>query len=199
MPEHDDALSRLLDQLEEAGHEPDLCVAGLADVIGRRAFAALMFVAALVAVSPASVVPGVTSVVAVVSFLLAGQMVLGQRSLWLPGVIAARRIEGARLRAAVQWLRRPVGWLERLSRPRLLFLLRGPALLLWLALVMGLCLVMPFLEVIPGAGTLAATCIALIAAAILTQDGVLAVLGAGFAAAYLFLVVRMSSLVVSVF
>ncbi|MFE3837374.1 exopolysaccharide biosynthesis protein [Pseudogemmobacter sonorensis] len=199
MPGHEDALSDLLDRLEAAGREEEVTVATLSEMIGARSFAGLMLVFALIAVSPASVVPGVTSAVAVVEFLLVGQMMLGRKYLWLPPFIARRGIEGARLAAAVEWLRRPVRWVSRFIGPRLSFLLGGPWIFLWLGMVMALTVVMPFMEVIPGAGTIAATCIALVAAAILTRDGLLILFAALFAGAFLFLFGSVSGWILSLF
>lgn len=148
----------------------------MVETFGHRSFAALMLIFALIAVSPASTVPGVTAAVAVVELLLVVQMIAGRRHLWLPGFLGRRGLSGERLRTAVSWLRGPVGFIDRLLRPRLRFLTEKPVLHLWLILILGLTLVMQFMEFLPGSGTLAASVIALCAAAILTHNGALLIL-----------------------
>lgn len=176
MQDGQSVLIGVLDQLEEAGKADTVSVAEVVETIGDRSFAALMLIFALVAVSPASVVPGVTTMTGVLELILVSQMIAGRRHLWLPQVVASRSMDGGKLRKGIDWLRRPVGFVDRLLRPRLVAMTRKPLLLPWLFLVMGLAVFMPFMEVVPGSGSLASTVIALIAAAILTRDGTLLIL-----------------------
>lgn len=176
MTEDKDVLGALLEKLEQSAQEQTVSVADVVDTTGPRSFAALMLVFALIAVSPASVVPGVTTGVALFEFILVTQMIAGRRHLWLPDVLARRRIAGEKLRAATRWLSRPVAFTDRLLRPRLSFLTEKPWIYPWLILILVLTLLMPFMEFVPGSGTLAASVIALIAAALLTRDGALLLL-----------------------
>jgi hypothetical protein len=175
MNETPSVLRGILDQLEEAGTEDYVSVAGVVETFGHRSFAALMLIFALIAVSPLSTLPGVTAAVALVEFLLVTQMIAGRRHVWLPSILGRRRLTGQRLRQAVAWLRRPVAFTERLLRPRLTYLTEKPLLHIWLILILVLTMVMPAMEFLPGSGTLASAVIALSAAAILTHDGALLV------------------------
>ncbi len=172
-------LNAVLDQLEDASTSETVTIDALVKTIGPQAFTALMLVFALVAISPASVVPGVTSAVGLIEAMLAAQMIMGRPHLWLPGFIAQRGVAGARLGTAVGWLRKPIGFIDRILRPRLSFMTEKPWILPWLIVVFCLGLIMPFMELIPTSGTIIATFIALVAAAMLTRDGLLLVLAAG--------------------
>ncbi|WP_283179609.1 exopolysaccharide biosynthesis protein [Gemmobacter sp. 24YEA27] len=176
MDENKDVLSAVLDQLDEIGATTTVSIGAVAEAIGTRSFATLMLIFALIAVSPASIVPGVTTVVALVEFLLVAQMIAGRRHIWLPDLLSDREIPGERLRSAVSWLRRPIAVVDQILQPRLSFLTEKPCLYIWLFLILALTLVMPFMELVPGTGTVASGLIALVAAAVLTRDGALLIL-----------------------
>lgn len=174
-----EVLQTLLDRLEAAGQAETVSVRNLTEAIGPHSFAALMLIFALIAVSPASVVPGVTTGVAVIEFLLILQLIAGVPRLWLPGALARLTLPGKRLRLGIGWLRRPVALADRLLHPRLIVLTKRPWIFPWLFLALGLTVAMPFMELVPGSGTMAASCIALVAAAILTRNGVVLLLAGG--------------------
>jgi hypothetical protein len=173
MAQRDRAISDVLDQLEAAVHDDSISVGEIMDQLGQRSFAALILVPALIAASPASAIPGLTSAVALIVALMVVQMLWGREEAWLPQFLAKRRIPSERVCQAVGWLRRPVAFVERFLRPRLSFLVQRPWVVLPLLVALGITLVMPFLEVIPMSGSIASTAIALFAAAMLTRDGVL--------------------------
>ena len=172
------ALSDVLDRLEGAATGESVAVGDVVEALGHRSFAALMLIFALISTSPASGIPGVTTLVAAIVFLLAAQMTLGRDCVWLPGAVTKRRIETGRLRKGIGWLRRPVEFLERFLRPRLAFLYHRPWVYLPLLLILGLTLAMPLMEAIPTSGSIASAVIAVFAAGLLTKDGTLALLSA---------------------
>jgi hypothetical protein len=111
----------------------------------------------------------------VILFSLMIQMFIGRKALWLPGFITRRRMSSDKLCKGIGWLRRPVRFVEGFLKPRLDFLFHRPWFWVTLGLILGLTLFMPFMEVIPMSGSLAAGVIALFAAGLLTRDGVLVV------------------------
>jgi hypothetical protein len=170
------ALSDILDRLERLADGAELAISDVVDAMGSSSFASLMLVFALIAASPASTIPGITAVVAVIEFTLVVQMIFGRSSVWLPSFITRRHIATDKLRKGVDWLRKPVGFVERFLKPRLTLLFHRPWKWLPLILIVLLTLFMPFMELIPSSGSIAATVIALYAASLLTRDGVLAIL-----------------------
>lgn len=171
--ERNAALSEVLDQLEGAAHDGSITVAEVVERLGRKSFASLMLVFSLISASPASAVPGITATVAALVFVLVVQMIIGRDCVWLPSVITCRQISTERLCKGVGWLRRPVHFVERFIRPRLPWLLHRPWIILPLMLILGLTLLMPFMEVIPTSGSIASAAIAFFAAGLLTRDGAL--------------------------
>ncbi|MDO5758729.1 MAG: exopolysaccharide biosynthesis protein [Rhodobacterales bacterium] len=169
------ALSDVLDRLEAAVDSDEITVKDIIEKLGRKAFAAVMLIFSLISTSPASAIPGITAVVAVITFLLAAQMIMGRKHLWLPGIITRRRLSGARLCKGIGWIRKPLHFVERVSKARLTFLFHRPWFYLPLVLIMALTLFMPFMELIPTSGSIASAVIALFAAGLLTRDGALVV------------------------
>lgn len=168
-------LSEVLDQLEQAAHGDAVTIQEVVEKLGRHSFASLMLIFSLISTSPASAIPGITAIVAVIVFILAGQMLLGRKCLWLPQVITRRRMSTRKLCKGVRWLRKPVHFVERFLKERLTFLLHRPWLYLPLLLVLGLTVFMPFMELVPTSGSIASAIIACFAAGLLTRDGALVI------------------------
>ena len=174
MPENTNhTLSDVLDRLEESAADDHIIVRDIVDNLGRKSFASLMLIFTLISASPASAIPGVTAIVAAIVFILVVQMIIGRKSVWLPELIMQRRLDAGRLNNGIRWLRKPVQFVEKLLKPRWSFFLRKPWLYLPLVLLLGLTMFMPFMEVVPTSGSIASAVIALFAAALLTQDGLL--------------------------
>lgn len=167
------ALSDVLDKLESAANDDHVSVSEIVEHLGHKSFASLMLLFALVSTSPASGIPGITATVALLVFVLAAQMVLGRKCVWIPGFVARRTISTERLCKGVEWLRKPVRFIERFLRPRFEFALHRPWIFLPLGLILTLTLAMPLLEAIPTSGSIASAVIALFAAGFLTRDGAL--------------------------
>lgn len=168
------ALSEVLDRLEQSIDGDDVAISEMVDRMGSHSFASVMLIFALISTSPASAIPGVTAVVAVIEFILVAQIVARRRSLWLPSFILHRRLSAEKLCRGIGWLRKPVRFIERFFKPRLTFLLHPPWIYVPLVLILMLTPLMPLMEVIPTSGSIASAVIAFFAASLLTRDGVLA-------------------------
>jgi hypothetical protein len=168
------------DQLEEwLGDGKPKTLGALGDVFGEKTFAVtvlfLMFV-------PALPLPtgGITHVFEVITVLIAAQMVLGRRTIWLPERWQRRELGALTTGKAVPFMVRRVRWFERFSRPRgaRLFDRRWFLRLLGLALIgfaVGAAVAPPFsgLDTLPALGAVA------VALSIILEDVV--VLGIGLA------------------
>ncbi|QUS37346.1 exopolysaccharide biosynthesis protein (plasmid) [Falsirhodobacter algicola] len=166
-------LTEVLDQLEELTDRDEVAIGDIVDKLGTQSFASVMLIFTLISASPASAIPGVTATVGIIVAMLVIQLMIGKRSLWLPGILMRRRLAGRRLKTAIGWMRRPVGLAERVLKRRLPALVHRPLLLLPLTLILCLALMMPLMEVVPASGSIASAVIALFAAGYLMRDGVL--------------------------
>lgn len=170
-PHKTQALSEVLDKLADSAEGDSVTVQEVVETLGHRSFASLMLIFSLVAVSPASAIPGLTATVGIITVLLVSQMIWGRDSVWLPRFITRRSLPTDKLCKGISWLRKPVRFVERFLRPRLTVLLHRPWLLLPLLLILGLALFMPVMEIIPTSGSIASAVIALFAAGLLARDG----------------------------
>jgi hypothetical protein len=107
------ALTRLF--ADVAG--PDgLSFGEMLDRIDERAFGLLILVLAIPCLVPG--LPG-AQLIAIPIFLLSAQLMLGRSEPWLPRGVLERRIGKTWLERMADFAGKRMGWIERLSRPRL--------------------------------------------------------------------------------
>jgi hypothetical protein len=121
--------------------------------------------------------PGVSMVLALPLLVIAPQIVVGRRELWIPAWLADRQIKRASLGKLIRRILRPLAWLERLVKPRLTFLTGriGAAFVGVAATVIALVLVLP----IPAANLVPSVALALFALGLTRRDGLLVLAGYG--------------------
>ncbi|MYZ47708.1 exopolysaccharide biosynthesis protein [Propylenella binzhouense] len=165
-------LSALLRQvLQDAGD--NIRVADIAMIFGDRAFGALLFLLAAPNLVPLP--PGSSAVLGAPLILIAGQLALGRRVLWLPDFVGRRTIRKADYERALAYglpyLRRT----ERLMMPRLTFMFGplGDRLIGLTCLLLAIILFLP----IPFANMVPALSIASFALALMQRDGIFAIIG----------------------
>lgn len=181
-------VEELVKTVGDAGNgDEDVSVEQIVEAIGDDAFAPLMLVPALIAITPASGIPGLTAMTGLIVVLISVQLVARRRSLWLPGFILRRKISRSKLDTATRWLQRPSRLVDRLTAKRLVFLVRPPFSIVPAVICMCAGLVMPLMEFVPFSGSVMAGAIALIALSFMADDGLLALLAGGLlvAAGYL--------------
>lgn len=183
-----DSLEAVIDTMVEAGDDDDVCVGDLVDEVGDEAFGPLMLVPALIAITPASGIPGLTATCGMIIALVAVQLVFRRESLWLPGFLRRRSIARSKLEKGREWLAKPARLIDRLTGKRLTFLVEPPFNIVPATICLGIGLIMPLLEFIPFSGSVAAGAVALFALAFVTEDGILAVLGTALVATVGYLV-----------
>lgn len=184
------ALAALIDRLSRI---PDgalrISVADLLTGLGEVSLLSLMLVPALIVVSPLSGIPILPTVCGLTIALIAAQALIGRPGIWLPGWLLRRTMDSAKFGRALDWMRRPAGWVDRVTAQRLGLLVSGPARPLMLAACILAGLAMPFLELLPLTSSILATAVTLIGLGLLVRDGLLALLGLGCVATGFALVV----------
>lgn len=152
-------------------------VRDLVEEFGEASFLPALMVPALIVVSPLSAIFFLPTLMGLSMALIAAQMLMGRRSLWLPRVLLSRSIAGGRLRRAVGWLERPGLWVDRQTTPRLTLLFYWPLRLIPVLGCMVSGLMMPFLELVPMSSTVLGLAIVLFAVALLARDGLFVIAG----------------------
>lgn len=180
MSEPDDGteeISKVLDDLDEAGDDENVSLGQIVDQMGDRSFAPMLLVPAIIMVSPISSIPGTPTISALIIGLTVAQMLYGRDSLWLPDFLLKRKVSSDRMHKAVNFLRKPVGYVEPVMKERLTFLADRPGNYLALFTCLCITLTMPLMEFVPMLASVAALAISLFAAGILVRDGLVLMMG----------------------
>lgn len=107
------------DELEDwLGGDAPKTVGALGEAFEERGFAVTIL---LLMFLPALPLPtgGITHVFEVITVIIALQMVLGRRTLWLPRRFKDRELGASITQKAVPFISRRIRWFERFSKPRL--------------------------------------------------------------------------------
>lgn len=154
-----------------------LTIQEMLDRVGPRSFGAILLIPALILVSPLSAIPLMPTLGGLVIITIAVQAFFGRRHLWLPRVLAKRKLNKSQLTRAVRFLRKPAAWLDKHSRRRLHLLTGAPLDRIALLSVIGVAATWPFLELVPMFTSISAGGVALVAFALMVRDGIILIAG----------------------
>lgn len=86
--ENSDGLVGVFDEIDNRvkreSDNANVRLAVLLSAVGRRSYGPLLLIIGLFAISPATILPGMTTVAAAITLIVAGQMALGLKKPWLP-------------------------------------------------------------------------------------------------------------------
>lgn len=171
--------SQLMALLADRIGDGDLTVGGFLEMLDTRAKGLLLLLLALPMCVPN--VPGVSTIFGVLLVAPALQMMLGQSALWVPARVRLWTFQGRGLVAAIQFSIAPLRWIERFTRPRLIWMTQWPATALigLQTLIMALVLVLPLW----GANMPPGVAVSMTGLALLQRDGLLMLLSVPIALA----------------
>lgn len=179
-----DTLSEVLDEVQdEVGEEhsspPDMTLGELLNAVGRQSYGPLLLIIGLFAISPATIVPGMTWLAAALTLIVAGQMALGLQHMWLPGWALQAKAPRAMVRMGVREARDWSGRIDGLLRPRLAFLTRPPFVNLVALMCIGAALITFPLGLIPFAPLAPGLAVVFFGLGMVAKDGLWLGLGTG--------------------
>jgi hypothetical protein len=177
-------LNDVLDEIDhKADHDEtpeDLTLGEILDSVGRRSYGPLLLVIGLFAISPATVVPGMTWLTAALTLVVAGQMALGMRRIWLPKGVHKAQIKREDVHAGVKKSRGFAKTVDALLKPRLK-LLSGPPFVNLIAVLCILAALITFpLGLIPLAPLAPGLAIVFFGLGMTARDGLWLLLGSAF-------------------
>lgn len=174
-------LEQLLDRIGETTREGDRVTLGeILEEVGSRSFGPLLLVAGLVTLMPlVGDIPGVPTIMALFVVLVAGQLLVRRRHLWLPDWLLNRSVEREKLESALEWMERPTKFIDRWLQPRLTSITRGPATYAIAIACLFIAAAMPVMEVIPFSANLAGGALTAFGLSLITHDGLLALFAFG--------------------
>lgn len=175
-------LEQLLARMEASGHHQDeVAIGDLLDAAGRRSFGPVVLLVGVILVTPLSGIPGLPTLMGLTTLLTLGQILFGRKSFWLPNLMIQRSIPRPRLLQAIGWLRPWARKVDRLVRPRFVWMVKGPGLYATVLLCMGIGAAMPLTEVVPFSSSIAGLALAVFGLSIVARDGLLAMYAWGIA------------------
>jgi hypothetical protein len=155
----------------------DKSVGDLVDTFGPSSFAILFVV---LMAFPALPLPtgGVSHVLEVIAMLLALELIIGRREVWIPERYRDKELKGLSNTKFQQALLKRIRWLERFSRPRFsrLLELRVTRVLIGFV-VFGLCLTAFFAPPFSGLDTIPSLGVVVLSLGVLLRDLVIAAIG----------------------
>lgn len=171
-------LVEVVEDLEgRAAEDGDLSAQDALEEFSGRLFGPLLVIPGLVTVSPLGMIPTVPTLMAVFTILVAGQSLAGRKQPWLPGFLAKRSVDEEKFRQSADKIRPFIEWIDKWTKQRLPWLVKGPMKSIIAGVCILLALVMPPLELVPWACLAPGGAILMLGLAITSQDGLLALLG----------------------
>jgi hypothetical protein len=144
----------------------------LMKIMERRSFGAAILLLGLIAISPLTIVPGATWLVATVTLLFSIQMLFGARHPVLPKKLLALSMKRSQLVAFAAAARKTAHTADRLTEPRLTWLTRPPFVMV-VGLICTLAALITYpLGLIPFGPVLPGVSIVLMGVGLTAKDGV---------------------------
>lgn len=156
------------------GDSERVTIAEILDALDNRAFGLATLLFAIPSVIPMP--PGVPTVVGIALLIVSIQMVAGRQELWLPKFLSNRGFSRAALVSGFEKIKPQLEFVEKVARPRLLFLTGKAATVLIgiIILVMAVILILPLP---PGGNFPPALACAVLGMGLVERDGVIVLLG----------------------
>jgi hypothetical protein len=173
----DTRIQGLLDAAQGAAEGDKTSIKDIVQSLGENSLTSNLIFVALAVVSPLSGIPLFSSICGITIALISAQLLIGRDHLWLPPFIMSRQVDSDKLDRAMKTLRRPAGWLDRVTRRRLRLLVHGPVRKLTQLLCMACGMAMPFLEIVPFTSSFLGAVVSLLALGMLARDGLFTALG----------------------
>jgi hypothetical protein len=147
--------------------------------VGRRAYGPLLLIIGLISVSPAALIPFATTILATVTLLIAVQLLLHRKRPWMPQYALRMKISERALEKFIRFCRPATKLVDKIIRPRFVFLSEHPCVTVIALLVGAAALITYPLSFIPIAPLLPGLAVSLFGLGLTARDGVLLAIGAG--------------------
>ncbi len=172
-------LTHLLERIGQAPRRDDerVQLGDMLTAVGQGSFGSLLLVPGVITLLPlVGDIPGVPTLMALLVLLVAGQLLLGRRTFWLPQWLLKRSVSRAKLDKAVAWMRKPARAIDRLLKPRLTWLTQRAGTYLVALFCFLIALAMPLMEVVPFSANGAGLALMMFGLSLMANDGLWALL-----------------------
>ena len=173
-------LDEIADKVRDDPTPATLTFGEVVDAFGRRSYGPLLLVIGLFAISPATVVPGMTWLVAALTLVVAGQMALGLKRVWLPRGALQAELPREAVLGGVEKSRSVANRIDGLLKPRLTFLSGAPFVNIIAILCIAAALITFPLGLIPFAPLAPGIAVVFFGLGMVARDGLWLLLGTAF-------------------
>lgn len=176
---------QLLDQIQDTvkkadGHSVSLEV--ILETAGRKSFGPLLFITGIITLAPIiGDIPGIPSIMGIIVLLVAIQLLLNRKNLWLPQFLLNRSVNRETILTALNKLRKPARYVDRFLKPRIVVLTEGPMLYVIALICICTAVAMPVMELVPFSANIAGILLTAFGLSITTRDGLPIVIAILFA------------------
>lgn len=172
-------LKGVLEKIQKSSlRRENVSIGDILDIVGRRSFGPILLIAGLITVAPIiGDVPGVPTVMGIIVFLVASQILVKRKKLWLPRAILNRSIKKDTLHRAIKKLYKPAGYVDKLIKPRLQWITTGVMVYPAALVCLGISLAMPLMEFIPFSANFAGAALTAFGLSFTAKDGLMALFG----------------------
>lgn len=169
-----------MEEIERRARESDgdFTLGDIFDAVGRRSYGPLLLVIGLFAISPATIVPGMTWFAAALTLLVAGQMLFGLPRPWMPRKALSARLPREGSLQAIDKVRPWAKRVDAVLKPRLAFLTQPPFVNLIALFVIAAALITFPLSLIPFAPFAPGLAVVFFGLGMVAKDGLWLTLGA---------------------
>ena len=182
MADEPHSVGDVLDTLRELANGGDVEIGHATEAFGSRSYGPFLIIVPLIDISPVGGIPGLPTAMAIIVFLVAIQIVLGRKHLWLPGFVARRKVSADKVRKVADKTRGVARFLDRWFHGRLPKLTQGPFVRAAGVMVILMTFAVPPLELLPFATTAPMVAILAFGLALMVRDGLLMIVATALAA-----------------
>ena len=165
-------LESLLASLTECTSGEDVTVRDMLNAVGRRSYGPILLLLGFIAISPLTIIPGTSWIVALLTLLIAGQIVLGRAFPWVPRRFLDIEFPRSALVTGVEQARKYARPIDRVLKPRLSFLSRAPFISLSALVCVAAALITFPLGLVPFGPLLPGLAVLLFGLGLTARDGV---------------------------
>lgn len=174
----------VLDRLKKADQNGQTSAGDVLAALEDRTIGVVIAAFGLIAALPiVGAIPGISIAIGALLLVAIGQDAIGRSGLWAPAFVRNRTIDDEKFDAAIEKVRPYTDWIDRRLRPRLSFLTDSDAAR-WLILLCAAVLALSMfpLALIPWGVQAPSMGIVALGLALMSRDGVMALIGYAFAA-----------------
>ena len=185
-------LQTLIASLVEQTTGNSVSIEDLLNAVGRRAFGPLLLLLGFIAISPLTIVPGTSWLVAFVTLLIAIQVLIGQERPWLPKKALAVSFPREALIKGADVMAKPARIVDSFLKPRIGVLTEPPFVQLVSILAIIAALISFPLGLVPFGPILPGLAIMLIGLGLTARDGIMLLLAGGAMVGAIYFVIKIA-------